>query len=80
MSTITATIDIGSDSVNVISGLLSRFPNGHRVHLVLADEQEVAPRSKSDLVDWLKACPEKGWFSALDQKETINDFKEISFE
>ena len=79
MSTITATIDIGSDSANVISGLLSRFPKGHRVHLVLADEQEVSPGSKADLVDWLKACPEKDWFSAINQKETVADLKAISF-
>ena len=79
MSTISATIDIGSDSANVINGLLSRFPIGHRVHLVLADEQDVSPRSKADLVDWLKACPEKGWFSSLDQKETIADLKDITF-
>jgi hypothetical protein len=80
VSTITATINIGSDSVDVISGLLSRFPKGHRVHLVLADEQEVSAGSKSDLVDWLKACPEKGWFSAIDEMATVCDLKHSPFE
>jgi hypothetical protein len=79
VSTISATIDIGSDSADVIRGLLSRFPEGHRIHLVLADEQDVSPRSKADLVDWLKACPEKGWFSTIDQTETVADLKGISF-
>jgi hypothetical protein len=79
VSTISATIDIGSDSASVISGLLSRFPRGHRVHLVLADEQDASPRSKADLVDWLKACPEKGWFSSIDQKDTVADLKDITF-
>jgi hypothetical protein len=78
VSTISATIDIGSDSADVSRGLLSRFPEGRRIHLVLADEKDISPISKADLVNWLKACSEKGWFSAIDQVEKVAGLKGIS--
>lgn len=80
MSAINATIDIGDDSVGMIASLLSRFPRGRRVHVALTDEPSPATGSKPDLVDWLLACPEKGWFTPMERGETTADLKPLSFE
>ena len=80
MSTINATIDVGDDSAGVIAGLLSRFPRGRRVRVALSDEPSVAVGSKPDLVDWLLACPEQGWFTPMERGETTDDLKSLSFE
>ena len=80
MSTVNATINIGDESAGVIAGLLSRFPKGRRVRVAVTDEPSQAFGSKPDLVDWLLACPEKDWFTPIEQAETTDDFKPLSFE
>ena len=77
MSTINATIDMGDDSVGVISGLLQRFPKGRRIRVALTDEPT---GSAPDLVDWLLACPEKDWFAPLGRGETTDELKAGMFE
>jgi AbrB family looped-hinge helix DNA binding protein len=39
-----------------------------------------AGRRNKGLVDWLLACPEKGWFAAMDRTETTDDIKLHEFE
>lgn len=80
MSTINATIDIGDDSAGVVAGLLSRFPKGRRVQVAVTDEPGARMGSKPDLVDWLLACPEKGWFESMERGETTDDLKPVMFE
>ena len=80
MSTINAAIEIGDESVGVIANLLSRFPRGRRVRVALTDEPSQPIGSKPDLVDWLLACPEKGWFTPMERGETTDDLKPLSFE
>ena len=75
MSTINATVDIGNESAGVIAGLLSRFPKGRRVRIAVTDELPAFVGSKPDLVDWLLACPEKGWFEPMERGETTDDMK-----
>lgn len=80
MSTINTTIHIGDDSAGVIAGLLSRFAKGQRVRVALTDEPTTAVGSKPDLVDWLLACPEKGWFTPAERGETTDGLKPLLFE
>ena len=75
MSTINATMDIGNETAGVIAGLLSRFPKGQRVRIAVTDELPANVGSKPDLVDWLLACPEKGWFEPMDCGETTDSLK-----
>lgn len=77
MSTINATIDMGDDSVGVITDLLQRFPRGRRIRVELTDEPV---GSAPDLVDWLLACPEKGWFVPLGRGETTDELRAGMFE
>ncbi len=77
MSTIKATIDMGDDSVGVITDLLQRFPRGRRIRVELTDEPV---GSAPDLVDWLSACPEKGWFGPLGRGETTDELRAGMFE
>lgn len=80
MSTFNTTLNVGEDSAGVIASLLSRFPKGRRVHVELTDEPRETMGSKPDLVDWLLACPEKGWFTPLEGGETTDDLKPTEFE
>ena len=80
MSTIHTTINVDDDSAGIIAGLLSRFDKGQRVRVALTDELAPALGSKPDLVDWLLACPEKGWFTPAERGETTDDLKTLSFE
>ena len=80
MSTINATIYIGDDSARAISGLLSCFPRGRLVRVAVTDEPTVSVGSKPDLVDWLLACPEKGWYEPMERGETTDDLKSTCFE
>ena len=77
MSTIHTTILVGDDSADVIAGLLSRFPLGQRVRVAVTDEQDAAVGSKPDLVEWLLACPEKGWFTPMERGETTDDLSPL---
>ena len=77
MSTINATIEVGDEGAGVIAGLLQRFPKGGRVRVALSDEPV---GSAPDLVDWLLACPEKGWFVPLERGETTDELKPVVFE
>lgn len=70
MNTITTTFDMGDDSVGVLANLIRRIPKGHRVRVALTDESEEG--TKADLVSWLLACPEKGWFQPMEQDTTDN--------
>ena len=36
--------------------------------------------SAPDLVDWLLACPEKGWFTPMERGETTDDLKPLNLE
>ena len=78
MSTINATIDVDDQSASVIAGLLKQFPAGRRVHVALTDEPRA--ESKPDLVDWLLACPEKGWFVQAAPGETTDQLQPVVFE
>lgn len=80
MSTINATIEIGDESAGMIAGLLSRFPKGRRVRVALTDETSPVVGSQPDLVDWLLACPEQGWFTPLERGETTDKLKPLSLE
>ena len=80
MSTINATLDIGNESAGVIAGLLSRFPKGRRVRIAVTDDVPAIAGSKPDLVDWLLACPEKGWFEPMERGETTDDLQPVPFE
>jgi len=80
MSTINATIDVGEDSAKVIAGMLSHFQKGQRVRIAVTDEPNAMVGSKPDLVEWLLACPEKGWFEPMDREETTDDLKLTPFE
>lgn len=77
MSTVNATIDMGDDSAGVIAGLLQSFPKGRRIRVALTDEPFA---SEPDLVDWLLACPEKGWFVPMGRGETTDELKAGMFE
>ena len=78
MSTISATIDVDNNSVNVIVELLMQFPMGRRVRVALTDEPLAV--SEPDLVDWLLACPEKGWFTPGLPGDTTDKLKPVVFE
>ena len=57
---------------------------GHGEYRVRVEEGAAASSgniaSAPDLVDWLLACPEKGWFTPMERGETTDDLKPLSFE
>lgn len=45
------------------------------VRRTVAGELPASVGSNSDLVHWLLACPEKGWFEPMERGETTDDLK-----
>ena len=80
VSTINTTIRVGDDSAGILAGLLAHFPKGKRVRVALTEEENSEAGSKPDLVDWLKACPEKDWFQPLSADETTADLHPLALE
>ncbi len=80
VSTINTTIRVGDDSAGVLAGLLSHFPKGQRVHVALTEETSPDSGSRPDLVEWLKSCPEKDWFSRPAGDETTDDLDPMALE
>lgn len=80
VSTINTTIRVGDDSVGILAGMLSHFPKGRRVHVALTEETGSETGSKPDLVDWLKSCPEKDWFTPSDTTGTTDDLDPLALE
>ncbi len=80
VSTINTTIRVGDDSVGILAGMLSHFPEGRRVRVALTEETGPEPGSQPDLVEWLKSCPEKDWFNPSAKDETTDDLNPLALE